>query len=124
MTSNLFYGVYITTSSTGNRIHHNILINNYAGGKQGYDDVGGNFWNDTTEGNYWSDYHLQSQGCWDNDTNGICDAPYVIDGGAGAKDFYPITTPVVHEFRGDEMILLFMIVSVLLTYLIKRRRGT
>jgi parallel beta-helix repeat protein len=29
-------------------------------------------------GNYWSDYHTPAQGCNDQDTDGFCDAPYVV----------------------------------------------
>jgi len=96
ITSNSDYGVNITNSTIGNRIHHNNLINNHAGGKQGYDKSGDNFWNDTSVGNYWSDFDTPAEGCYDNNTNGICDGPYLIDGGTSAKDNYPLTTP---QFR-------------------------
>jgi parallel beta-helix repeat protein len=121
--ANTVSGLNLSFVCINNHLHHNNLINN-AGGKQAWDDSGNNYWNDTTKGNYWSNYDTPAEGCYDTDSNGICDSPYSIPGGKNAKDFYPITTPVVIEFRGEEIALLFMIVTVLLTYLIKRRRGS
>jgi hypothetical protein len=70
-------------------IYNNIFLNNNGTGKQALDGSGNNSWNSTIKGNYWSDYHIPSQGCYDNDTNGFCDNPYLIDGGKDAKDNYP-----------------------------------
>ena len=103
-------GIDIMYSSTSNYIHHNNFINNYDNPSQAYDQVGGNVWNDISIGNYWSDYHLSSQGCWDNNTNGICDSPYLIAGGKNAQDLYPITTPVVHELNAGIIIIFLSII--------------
>jgi parallel beta-helix repeat protein len=75
------YGVSIC-SSKFNTIYHNKLINNI---NQAYDDMGSNFWNTSTRGNYWSDWYSP-----DNNTDGIVDFPYNIDGSASAKDYLPI----------------------------------
>jgi parallel beta-helix repeat protein len=56
--------------------------------KLAFDDSGLNRWNDTSQGNYWSDWTTP-----DADVNGIVDLPYVLDGGAGATDWYPSSVP-------------------------------
>jgi nitrous oxidase accessory protein NosD len=118
--SNVYYGIWIGSNSNYNLIHHNNFIDNNAGGKQGYDDSGGNYWNDTTQGNYWSDYHLLTQGCSDVDSNGICDAPYVLAGGAGAFDWKAITTPMVPEFPSVNLVWL---AAVLIAAIVVALRG-
>ena len=93
---NTHYAIYITYSSTGNTIHHNNFWENNGARKgvngncQACDDVGGNYWYDNTahEGNYWSN--------WDGNGWGTPNA-YPIDGGAGAYDMYPLSTPVTLE---------------------------
>lgn len=98
--SNIFYGINITQYSSYNRIHHNSLINNNAGKKQAYDDNGTNFWNSSypSGGNYWSDWTSPDikKGTNQNQSgsDGIVDSSYLIDGNVGAKDFYPLTTPI------------------------------
>lgn len=42
-------------------------------------------------GNYWSDYDEEGEGCFDADTNGICDNPRTFISGS---DEYPFTSPV------------------------------
>ena len=88
---NRYYGVNATWNGSSPRlyrIHHNDFIGNNNGGKQAYDPVKMNIWNTSTEGNYWSDWTYP-----DNDSNGIVDIPYVIEGNSGAKDYYPLTHP-------------------------------
>ncbi|MFH1947004.1 MAG: hypothetical protein ABIJ23_02510, partial [Candidatus Magasanikbacteria bacterium] len=38
-------------------------------------------------GNYWSDYDEEREGCYDTDSDGICNSPYVID--TDNQDNYP-----------------------------------
>jgi len=90
---NTYYGVYITSGSTGNIIHHNNFWQNNGAGKgmignsQAYDNAGGNYWYDyrAHEGNYWSN--------WDGNGWGTQNA-YPIAGGAGAYDKYPLGNPI------------------------------
>lgn len=42
-------------------------------------------------GNYWSDYDAESEGCFDADINGICDAPRTFNSGS---DNFPFVSPV------------------------------
>jgi parallel beta-helix repeat protein len=67
-------------------IFNNNFINNNNGGKQASEDHGMNFWNTSTKGNYWSDWTGP-----DKNNDGIVDLPYNISGGAGAKDYFPLT---------------------------------
>jgi parallel beta-helix repeat protein len=120
--NNSGYGLQITEYSIGNRIHHNNFIDNNGVGKQGWDDTNKNYWNDTAEGNYWSDYHLLTQGCSDTNSNGICDAPYVLAGGAGALDWYPITTPMVPEFPSVNLVWLAAVLIAAIVVAIRNRK--
>jgi parallel beta-helix repeat protein len=103
------YGTTLETRSKNNRIYHNNFINNNAGKKQANDTTGSNFWNTTTEGNYWSDWTGP-----DNDTDGIVDFPYHLNGGKNATDFFPLTKIVViQEFPPSNLIaFLFIIISM------------
>ncbi|MEM3396179.1 MAG: NosD domain-containing protein [Thermoplasmata archaeon] len=91
--NNTKYGMYFFSGATCNFIWYNNFIGNNGASKgvngscQAYDSVGGNYWYDTTtnEGNYWSN--------WDGQGNGTSNA-YPIDGGAGASDWYPLSSPV------------------------------
>jgi parallel beta-helix repeat protein len=98
--NNTHYGVYIShffgVTRAGYIIHHNNFWQNNGAGKgvngncQAYDDVGGNYWYDNTaqEGNYWSNWNGQGWGTPN---------AYPIDGGAGAYDMYPLSTPVTPD---------------------------
>ncbi|MEM4160899.1 MAG: NosD domain-containing protein, partial [Thermoplasmata archaeon] len=96
--NNTNYGIYITSYSTSNHIHHNNFTGNNGAGKgvngnsQAYDSVGGNYWHESLikEGNYWSN--------WDNNDWGTVKA-YPIDGGAGASDWYPIDSHRRHPIH-------------------------
>jgi len=105
--------------SLGNRIWNNTYIcNNGAGDAhdwahvQAYDDKTGNFWNSSDGyGNYWYDWTLP-----DYDMDGIVDSPYLLDGGAGAKDYYPLTTSQqpIPEFGVMPLALIAFLVVVVL----------
>jgi parallel beta-helix repeat protein len=92
------YGIYIesikkhpTDDSRFNRIFWNNLIKNNPGKKQAFDDIGTNFWNSSypSGGNYWSDWIGP-----DNNTDGIVDFAYYLDGGTKAADLFPLVNPV------------------------------
>ncbi|MCG3218839.1 MAG: right-handed parallel beta-helix repeat-containing protein, partial [Candidatus Heimdallarchaeota archaeon] len=76
------FGVYLSSGSDNNTIHHNTFINN-SNSPQAYDDGSNNIWFDilTNEGNFWSDYSGSGN--------------YQIGGGAGSIDPYPSNEPTV-----------------------------
>jgi parallel beta-helix repeat protein len=89
---NTHYGIWIH-ASVQNRLYDNDLISNNgavtgynAVHAQAYDDGASSFWNATVRGNYWLDWTSP-----DANLDGIVDVPYILAGGASAKDFYPRT---------------------------------
>ncbi|PXF52805.1 MAG: hypothetical protein C4B56_04535 [Candidatus Methanophagaceae archaeon] len=92
------YGIKLYNSS-GNYVYWNDLTNNNGGGVQAYDNRGTNHWSTSTQvsycynggtytnytGNYWDKWTAP-----DSNGDGIADAPYALDGGAGAADNYPL----------------------------------
>lgn len=70
------YGV-LATAGTGN----SIILNNFLGNVIQAEDAGGNFFDiGILPSNLWDDFDEPSEGCFDADVNGICDAPYVFTG--------------------------------------------
>ena len=91
------YAIYIGGIFTkGNRIYNNSFYYNHGSGDkfdpnkvQAYDD-GTNYWNSTNGvGNYWHDWAYNNSSN-DQNNDGIVDWPYLIDGSAGTKDYYPL----------------------------------
>ncbi len=114
------YGIHIASSS-GNLIYNNSFYYNHgstdtydSANVQAYDSDGGNFWNSTTEGNYWADWTTP-----DGNGDGIVDNPYVLDGGAGAQDSYPLTEPGVPVPEFSMSVLLAIV--LLLAFVVRRR---
>jgi parallel beta-helix repeat protein len=107
---NVGYGVYLSGTDS-NIIHHNIFVDNNLGGtSQAYDERTSNIWyeTETLEGNYWSDWSGGS---------------YSIDGSAGAIDPYPLGEPIVAEYNSlSQFTLLILVVPLLLTIIISRKR--
>ena len=90
------YGININFSSSNNTIIHNLFKNNgnSPSDNVNVDEFSSNIWNDTTDGNYYGYYGLGfSETCNDNDRNGICDDPYIID--TNNVDYKPLTTRTV-----------------------------
>ena len=123
---NELQGIYLAEDSKQNMIHHNTFRNNNkTGDKQAIDISGNNSWNTSSEGNRWSDFDEPSEGCNDNDFNGICDSPYLIAGFKGIQDHYPLTQNVFSTYLNVQVmliILLIVIFVVLFYYLIMRKR--
>lgn len=71
----MLYGVDATTGA-GNQIHGNYFIGNTIQAE----DAGGNSFNLAAPvgGNLWDDYDEPAEGCFDADTDGFCDAPYIF----------------------------------------------
>ncbi len=98
ISENTVCGVNLTSSSD-NRIYHNIFWNNSA---QAYDDTSDNFWDSgyPSGGNFWSDFDEPGEGAYDDysgpsqtedGSDGIVDTNYTnIGGGAGVVDNYPL----------------------------------
>jgi parallel beta-helix repeat protein len=94
--SNNLYGIYLWTSSLNNIFHNNLIDN----ANQAYDDESNNYWDNGYPfgGNYWSDYggidNLKGPNQNIPGRDDIGDTPYTnIDGGAGAKDNFPLMQP-------------------------------
>jgi len=85
-----YYGISLSQSSNINQIYNNNMVNN---SYQCWDECD-NAWNDTYPwgGNYWNDFNEDSEGAYDNDSDGIVDSPYIIPGD-GNRDFYPLKYP-------------------------------
>ena len=82
ITNNTLHGVAILSGSY-NIIHHNsFMYNNLLGGSQGLDSGTSNYWYDqlTLSGNFWSNWLVGN---------------YSIDGSAGSKDIYPLSSSPV-----------------------------
>ncbi|UCE39136.1 MAG: right-handed parallel beta-helix repeat-containing protein [Thermoplasmata archaeon] len=98
ISSSIYYGINIEHDGY-NTIYHNVFTDNNGSGVQGVDDVGNNSLNDSypSGGNYWSDWTTPDMASGPNQDqpgpDGIVDFPYLLDGGSGAKDYYPLTTP-------------------------------
>lgn len=101
------YGIYLHHSK------NNIIFNNYFNNTNNAYDGGNNTWNisktdmvngedynivggDWFGGNYWSDFDEPSEGAYDNNSDGIIDAPYNISGGDN-QDPYPLA----EQWHGD-----------------------
>ena len=93
------YGVrlYGTINTKPVRVYNNSFYYNHgstdsfsSAHRQGYDDNSGkNIWN-TTVGNFWADWARNNDTNDQNPHDDIVDWPYLLDGGAGAKDNKPI----------------------------------
>jgi len=88
-----------------NHIYHNNFINNSE-----YHAYDRNLWNNTWDngypsgGNYWDDFDEPNEGAWDNNSDGIVDAPYNITGGDN-QDRYPLLTLFIcGDANGDKVI--------------------
>jgi parallel beta-helix repeat protein len=94
--NNTIYGIYLQSGSA-NSIWNNTFVGNNgagvlydAGHVQAYDAGSNNRWNSSSGfGNYWSDLTTPDV----LPPFGIVDWSYNLTGSAGAKDYYPLTTP-------------------------------
>jgi len=86
------YGIYSENSGGENPMYNLLYQNEFVDNTvQAYDGGLNNSWNNSEIGNYWNDYDIDIEGCFDADSNFICDDPYNISGSAGSRDFLPIT---------------------------------
>ena len=119
--NNFKYGLVIENSHY-NRINNNNFIGNNQATSiydpahiQANDSAGLNSWNASypNGGNYWSDWTSPDVKSGPNQdqsgSDGIVDFPYLLDGGAGANDFYPLTIPVVPEPSPALLVMIFVL---------------
>src|SRR3989344_2341168 len=76
-------GIYgIAFAGSNNRMYRNNFINNPTQMFVAPDSNGNVFSLPAPDGgNYWSDFDTSAEGCADTNTNGVCDAPYIFEGG-------------------------------------------
>lgn len=74
-------GILISFSSDDNILYLNNFLDNIQSNAR---DSCLNYWNYNSQGNFWDDYNN-----YDNDSDGVGDQPYEIDGG-GNTDNYPL----------------------------------
>jgi parallel beta-helix repeat protein len=126
ISGNQEYGIILLSDGHDNSIWNNTFTDNNGASStydsnhvQACDDGSNNWWNSTEGyGNYWSDWTTP-----DADFNGIVDEPYDIDGSAGAKDYYPRTTPaVIPEFSSPAIIVVIAAVMVAVFAISRRSR--
>jgi parallel beta-helix repeat protein len=93
ISQSVYYGIYVVSGSLNAIFDNSFCDNNGAGESydpshiQACDDGSVNWWNSSDTGNYWSDWTTPDSIA----PFGVVDVPYEIDGGAGAKDYYPLT---------------------------------
>jgi parallel beta-helix repeat protein len=94
------YGIRALWNDYTSLIVNNSFIRNcgtgevWTGQSQAYDDSGLIDWSQGSYGNYWFDWQSP-----DDDGDGIVDLPYIISGGAGAYDPYPLAmAPPMGDF--------------------------
>ena len=85
------WGPFVRATSVGNEIYSNNFIGNN-GGAGAIDGISGNVFDlpMPVGGNHWSNFNESGEGCTDANGDGICDGPFVFDGG---QDNLPWTSP-------------------------------
>lgn len=118
---NLNYGVYVYSYppfTGGNTVCGNVFLWNNGGGKQAYCSGSQDVWNSSAGGNWWSDWQSP-----DDNSDGIVDLPYVLDGGYGIKDYLPLTG--LTEIPEPQPVVLVSILMVVLAIVgVANRRRT
>lgn len=86
------YGVYVKSDADITWIWENNFFNNNGGNTQGYSGTTDTEWDNSVhngdDGNHWDDHTSP-----DNNSDGIVDDPYVVDGGQSEEDEYPKVGP-------------------------------
>jgi parallel beta-helix repeat protein len=75
-------GIWLTSACNSNTIYLNDFSDNIDSNAK---DYGSNNWDYNSQGNYWDDYND-----YDSNEDGIGDNPYIIAGGGGNQDNYPL----------------------------------
>ena len=82
--------------SSGNILHHNNFIFNHNFNAR---DTDSNTWDDGSQGNYWDDYTGS-----DLDGDGIGDTSYLVPGGGGNRDHYPLMNATITDTHPPEIL--------------------
>ena len=77
--------IFLTSSSSSNKIFLNDFNDWEDNGYPNARDDGSNSWDYNSQGNYWDDYNG-----YDSEPDGIGDDPYSIGGSGGNYDYYPL----------------------------------
>ena len=95
VTQNVFMdnqqGLYLCCGAKNNRVYGNIFYNN---SEWSAFDVEDNYWDNNSIGNFWDTFYLESQGAYDNNTDGIVDSSYDIPD-VNNDDHYPLAKPPI-----------------------------
>ncbi len=118
---NTQYGIYVDVQSSNNLIYENELFYNHgststfdAAHVQACDNGTGNTWYSSTHrGNYWYDW-AENNNTNDNNSDGIVDWPYPLDGSAGAKDLYPLKNSSYDIPELNIYLLIFAVFAILI----------
>ena len=89
ISSNVEYGVSLSSSSGDNVIFHNNFINNQVVDLSVTPRI--NIWDDGATGNYWNDYEEKYPNATEIDESGIWSTPYVFE--ENGQDNYPLVEP-------------------------------
>jgi parallel beta-helix repeat protein len=125
--NNTWYAISLDQDSSDNFIYRNdFWYNNGVNDSfnvallQAYDDGMNNHWDHLSSGNFWCDLTVE-----DTDHDGYVDAPYPIDGDAGAEDSFPLTMPlvVVPEFPGPATLIALLCILAVIGLTISSRRN-
>ena len=123
--NNTRYGILISSGSY-NEIYNNSFYYNYGTNDtynsslhQAADYGTHNYWNNSAYGNYWHDWANNNDTNDQNPQDGIVDWPYVLDGSAGAKDYYPLKE---EEIPIPELSWAFLVVLLGAMVVIARKR--
>jgi len=118
------YGIYIAGAAES-LIYHNDFVNNtfhvfVEKRTSQYPNVWDNGFPDG--GNYWSDYLIKYPNAIEIDSSGIWNISYVID--SNNIDHYPLKDPcIIPEFPSFFILSLFMLATLLVTILFRRKHS-
>jgi len=114
ITKNAANGIYLYYSQN-NRFFHNNLISNT---NQVYDvGASSNIWDSGVEGNHWSNYEDKYPSATEQNSSGIWNTPYVLDG--NNQDNYPLVNEIP-EFPSWVLLPLFVAATLLIVFYKKR----
>ncbi len=120
------YGIYMDAQSSNNHIYENEFFYNHGSSStydaahvQALDNGTNNVWYSSNHrGNYWLDW-AENNDTNDNNSDGIVDYPYPLDGSSGAKDLYPLKNA---PYTIPEINWYLIIIPLLIIFVVKKLR--
>jgi len=109
--NNFLFGVLVSRTVNFSCRENVLFENNFIDNKvlNVQDNCIDEFWDNGVRGNYWSDFHNESHGAFDNDSDGVADVPYGISPVyIGHVDNFPLMSPVkvgIEESEHDIVIV-------------------